>query len=297
MDAHHAIKIDPAKFKFIAAMDIYGTSFIKDEYLFPPEADFSELETRAGEFLAKMPYCSPYSISTGEMTPRRFEYKGKFMQFSPSLIGLPGVRDFDVLIYCITWVANAAMDGRDEGVGPVYQFDVEDFFKLSGRARNSEREANFIQGLDRLTGSTILTNTTPIGLEATSCNFVEKYQLGRDDTGRLKTVTLKIPQRFYCLAHNQYFDELHPDYFTLSAVRRLIYLFLKQHCGSDEGLTVTFAKLHEITGATSPLRKFLPVIKDLVDKPMPEFSVELNQASETLTFIGLDGECMGAITQ
>ncbi len=297
MDAYQTIKINPATFKFIAAMDIFGTSFIKDEYLFPPEADFSELETRAGEFLANMPYCSPYSISTGEMTPRRFEYKGKFMQFSPSQIGLPSVRDFDVLIYCITWVANAAMDGRDEDVGPVYQFDVEDFFKFSGRARNSEREGNFIQGLERLAGSNILTNTTPIGLDAASCNFVERYQLGRDDTGRLHTVTLKLPHRLYCLAHNEYFDLIHPDYFTLSAVRRLIYLFLKQHCGSDEGLTVTFAKLHEITGATSPLRKFLPVIMDLVDKPIPEFSVELNQASETLTFIGLEGERMGAIAQ
>ena len=288
MKKYQAIKINPATFKFIAAMDIFGTSFIKDEYLFPPEAEWDELETRAEAFLANTPYCSPYSISTGELTPRRFEYKGKFMQFSPSPTGLPTVRDLDVLIYCITWIANAAMDGRDGDVGPEYQFDVEDFYKFSGRAQNGERENVLIQGLERLAGSTILTNTTPIGLEATSCNFVEKYQLGRDDSGRLKTVTLKIPHRFYCLAHNEFFDPIHPDYFTLSAARRLIYLFLKQHCGCDVKLPVTFAKLHEVTGSASPLRKFLPVIYELVTKPLPEFSSEGMGASETLSFICIE---------
>lgn len=297
MDKYPAIKITTSTFKFIAVMDIFGTSFIKDADLFPPEADWTELETMAGEFLVNTPYCSPYSISTGEMTPRRFEYKDKFMQFSPSPTGLPTIRDFDVLIYCITWTANAAMDGRDADVGPVYQFDVEDFYRFSGRARNSEREGNFIRGLERLAGSIITTNTTPIGLDADSFKHVLKYELGRDAAGRLKTVTLKIPHRFYRLAHNEFFDPIHPDYFTLSAARRLIYLFLKQHCGSEEKLPVTFAKLHEVTGSTSPLRKFLPVINELVAKPLPEFSVELNQTIETLTFIGLEREQSGATAQ
>lgn len=288
MDAK-AIKINPTTFKFIAALDIFCTSFIKDSDLFPPEADWTELETRAAEFLVDTPYCSPYSISTGVMTPRRYEYKDKFMQFSPSPTGLPTVRDLDVLIYCITWIANAALDGRDSDVGAVYQFDVEDFFKFSKRGSGGAQVEGLLQGLERLAGGNLLTNTTPIGLDATSCNFVEEYQLGRDDGGRLKTVTLKLPPRIYCLVHNEFFVPLHLDYLSLSSVRRQVYLFLKQHCGCDVGLTVTFAKLHEISGATSPLRKFLPVIKELVEKPLPEFAVELNQAGESLTFIGISG--------
>jgi len=297
MEQHQAIKIDPTTFKFIATLDIFAASFIKDEGLFPPEADLSAREAMCDEFLAGTPYCSPYAISTGQMKPRRFDYKDRFIQFSPSPTGLATIRDLDVLTYCITWIANAALDGRDEDVGPVYQFDVEDFFKFSGRTRNSEREGNFIQGLDRLVGSNSSTNTTPIGLEAATFPFVEMYQLGRDDTGRLKTVTLKIPHRFYCLAHNEFFVEIHPEYFTLSTVRRLIYLFLKQHCGCDVGLTVTFTKLHEISGATSPLRKFLPVINELVEKPLPEFSVEIDQEGEKLIFIGVEHEQIYADAQ
>lgn len=287
MDVYQAIKIDPATFKFIAVIDVFSNAFIKDADLFPLEAD-TDLNARADEFLAGMPYCSPYSISTAEMSPRRFDYKNKFIQFSPSPTGLPTIRDFDVLIYCVTWIANAAMDGRDEDVGPVYQFDVEDFYKFSGRAQNGERENVLIQGLERLAGSSIQTNTKPLGLDSVASNFIEKYQLGRDEAGRLRTLKIKLPHMVYCLAHNELFDQIHPDYFPLSAARRLIYLFLKQYCGSDEKLPVPFAKLHEVTGSASPLRKFLPVINEMVTKPLPEFSSEEIGAAETLSFICIE---------
>jgi len=285
MRKKQAIKIDSSAFKFIAELDIFGLSFIKDVDLFPPDAEYEVLGARAAEFMADLPYCSPYAISAGDMKPRRFEYKGKFIQFSPSPNGLPTIRDFDVLIYCITWIVNAALEGRDDDVGSTYEFEVEDFYRFSGRPRNGERESLFIQGLDRLAGSTVTTNTKPIGLDNQSFNFVEHYQLDQDERGRLKSVRIKIPHTFYCLAHNEFFGTVHSDYFTLSAARRLIYLFIKQICGSEEKLLVPYSKLYAVTGSTSPLRKFLPVIDELVTKPLPEFSSEKNEGAENLSVI------------
>ena len=285
MNKPQPIQINPATFKFIAELDIFGLSFIKDVDLFPPDAEYEVLGARAAEFMADLPHCSPYAISAGDIKPRRFEYKGKFIQFSPSPNGLPTIRDYDVLIYCITWIANAALEGRDDDVGSTYEFEVEDFYKFSGRPRNGERESLFIQGLDRLAGSTVTTNTKPIGLDNQSFNFVEHYQLDQDERGRLKSVRIKIPHTFYCLAHNEFFGTVHSDYFTLSAARRLIYLFLKQLCGSEEKLLVPYSKLYAVTGSTSPLRKFLPVIDELVTKPLPEFSSEKNDGAENLSVI------------
>jgi len=285
MGKKQAIKIDSSAFKFIAELDIFGLSFIKDVDLFPPDAEYEVLGASAAEFMADLPYCSPYAISAGDMKPRRFEYKGKFIQFSPSPNGLPTIRDFDVLIYCITWIVNAALEGRDDDVGSTYEFEVEDFYRFSGRPRNGERESLFIQGLDRLAGSTVTTNTKPIGLDNQSFNFVEHYQLDQDERGRLKSVRIKIPHTLYCLAHNEFFGTVHSDYFTLSAARRLIYLFLKQLCGSEEKLLVPYSKLYAVTGSTSPLRKFLPVIDELVTKPLPEFSSEKNDGAENLSVI------------
>ena len=285
MNKPQPIQINPATFKFIAELDIFGLSFIKDVDLFPPDAEYEVLGARAAEFMADLPHCSPYAISAGDIKPRRFEYKGKFIQFSPSPNGLPTIRDYDVLIYCITWIANAALEGRDDDVGSTYEFEVEDFYKFSGRSQNGNREETFTQGLDRLAGSTVTTNTKPIGLDNQSFNFVEHYQLNQDERGRLKSVRIKIPHTFYCLAHNEFFGTVHSDYFTLSAARRLIYLFLKQLCGSEEKLLVPYSKLYAVTGSTSPLRKFLPVIDELVTKPLPEFSSEKNDGAENLSVI------------
>ena len=284
MRKKQAIKIDSSAFKFIAELDIFGLSFIKDVDLFPPDAEYEVLGARAAEFMADLPYCSPYAISAGDIKPRRFEYKGKFIQFSPSPNGLPTIRDYDVLIYCITWIVNAALEGRDDDVGSTYEFEVEDFYRFSGRPQNGNREETFTQGLDRLAGSNITTNTKPIGLDNQSFSFVESYQLDKDKSGRLKSVRIKLPHTIYCLAHNEFFGTVHSDYFTLSSARRLIYLFIKQLCGSEEKLLVPYSKLYAVTGSTSPLRKFLPVIDELVTKPLPEFSSEKIEEAEKLSF-------------
>lgn len=285
MEKPQAIKIASSAFKFIASLDIFAASFIKDEDLFPSEAAPADRQALYDEFVVDLPYCSPFAISVGDVKPRRYEYKGKFMEFIPSPQGLPTIRDFDVLIYCVTWIANAALDGRDDDVGATYEFEVEDFYRFAGRPRHGERESLFIQGLERLAGSSISTNTRPIGLNYASLNFIEKYQFGRDEAGRLRTVEIRLPHWIYCLAHNEYFNRIHRDYFNQSAARRLIYLFLKQYCGKKERLTVPYAKLHEVTGSTSPLRKFKPLIDELIAKPLPEITSDKDDVAEKLSAI------------
>jgi len=280
-----AIRIQSSAFKLIASLDLFAASFIKDEDLFPSDAPPADRQAMYEEFTADLPFCSPFAISAGDVKPRRFEYKGKFIEFTPDPTGLPTIRDFDVLIYCVTWIANAALEGRDADVGATYELEVEDFYRLAGRPRHGERENLFIQGLERLVGGNILTNTRPIGLNNPSFNFIEEYHLERDEAGRLKTVRIKLPHTIYCLAHNEFFDKIHRDYFNQSAVRRLIYLFLKQYCGSADRLSVPYAKLHAVTCSTSPLRKFKPIIDELIAKPLPEFSSEKDDGAEKTSTI------------
>jgi hypothetical protein len=278
-----AIKIQSSAFKFIASLDLFAVSFIKDEDLFPSDAPPPNRQVMYDEFAADLPYCPAFAISAGDVKPRRFDYKGKFIEFTPGPNGLPTIRDFDVLIYCVTWIANAALEGRDADVGAIYEFEVDDFYAFAGRPRNGDRENLFVQGLERLAGGNILTNTRPIGLDNQSFHFIETYQQDRDEAGRLKTVRITLPHTVYCLAHNEFFDPIHADYFALSAVRRLIYLFIKQFCGGENALLVPFTKLHSVTGSTSPLRKFLPVIDELVAKPLPEFSSIKNEGAENIS--------------
>ena len=49
-------------------------------------------------------------------------------------------------------------------------------------------------------------------------------------------------------------------------------------------VTLSIAKLHQMSGATSPLRKLKQTLRDLTDTPIPGHSFEINEADETVTF-------------
>ncbi|MEQ1590443.1 MAG: replication initiator protein A [Gallionella sp.] len=267
-------------------------SFIKDNDLYPvPKVKIGSEMTaflEKGEaFSNDMPYCAAHAIKTGDMTMRRLEYKGKFIEFCPSQTGLPTVRDFDILLYCQSWIGNAALEERDDDIGPVYEIDVEEFFEFAGRGRGDNRESSFIEALERLAGSTINTNTKPFEHCSSSFKYIQQYRLGRDAFGRLKTATLKIPHRILFLIHNDIFDIYDRGFLELSPVRRQIYMFLKNFCVAGYSLTLPFEKIHQLTGATSPLRKFMPVIEDLASSQLVGYLVEVNRAYEMVTFTEL----------
>lgn len=269
-------------------------SFIKDSDLYPVPDEENRTEMTAllakGEaFFYDAPYCSAFAIKTGEMTTRRLDYKGKFIEFCPSPAGLPTVRDFDILLYCQSWIGNAALEGRDEDIGLVYEIDVEEFFDFAARARGDNREGSFIEALERLAGSTINTNTKPFEHRTSSFKYIQQYRLERDASGRLKSVTLKIPHRVVFLIHNSIFDTYERGFLGLSPVRRLIYMYLKNFCIAGFPMAISFEKLHLMTGATSPLRKFMPVIDDLAHNPIIGYSVDVDRVAEMIVFTSILG--------
>jgi hypothetical protein len=64
-------------------------------------------------------------------------------------------------------------------------------------------------------------------------------------------------------------------------------MFLKNFCVAGYSLTLPFEKIHQLTGATSPLRKFMPVIEDLASSQLVGYLVEVNRAYEMVTFTEL----------
>ncbi|MHB9100340.1 MAG: replication initiator protein A, partial [Sulfuricella sp.] len=59
-------------------------------------------------------HCPPFALSAGDLKARRFDLDGQFFEITPSATGLPTMRDKDVLIYCVSWLANALFDERHE---------------------------------------------------------------------------------------------------------------------------------------------------------------------------------------
>lgn len=294
MEDHRIIKVNSGAFKHLIFLDICIESFLRDVDLFCTDEDMTEdakavYREKRKELIANLPYRTTFALNPGDMNARRIEYKGKFLEIFPSPTGLPTLRDLDILLYCESWIGNAPIEDRDNDIYRVFQFEVEDFLEFSGRSMGGDRDDRLIQALDRLAGSKITTNTIPFGQNYnTSFSYIPKYRLERDASGKIKTVTLKITYRIFYLIQNDIFDYYHPDFLRLSPIRRAIYMVVM--CHKEElfsPATLSIATLHQMTGATSPLRKFKQTLRDLMDNPIPGHSFEINEAYETVTFTQL----------
>ena len=178
--------------------------------------------------------CTPFALSAGDLEARRFDLDGQFFEITPSATGLPTVRDKDVWIYCASWLANAMFDERNKDLSRNLRFTARDFLDFSKRGNGGAQYDGLAQALDRLAGSKITTNIRPpdeIKECGDSFNLI-RYAAERDSDGRIDAVNIELPERLYHSATDwTQVCAMHPDYFTLTPLHRLIYLLAKIHCG------------------------------------------------------------------
>ncbi len=243
--------------------------------------------------------CTPFSLSAGDMKARRFDLEGKFFEITPSATGLPTMRDKDVLICCASWLANAMFDERHEDLSRNLRFTTRDFLDFSRRGNGGAQYDGMAQALDRLAGSKITTNIRPpdeIKECGDSFNLI-RYEAERDRDGRIDAVSIELPARLYhCATDWAQVCAMHPDYFSLAPLRRLIYLLAKMHCGEWQPWGVSLDELHRLTGCSSPLRKFKNSVQGLLtDNAIPEYRIEMDVQEMTVTFYRLPGATPGLV--
>ena len=200
------------------------------------------------------------------------------------------MRDKDVWIYCVSWLANAMFDERHKDLSSNLRFTARDFLDFSKRGNGGAQYDGLAQALDRLAGSKITTNIRPPA-EIKECggsfNLI-RYEVERDRDGRIDAVNIKLPERLYHFATDwTHVCAMHPDYFSLTPLRRLIYILAKIQCGEWQPWVVSLNELHQLTGGASPFRKFKQFVQELKDNPIPEFRVEVDAQNATPTFYRL----------
>ena len=234
---------------------------------------------------------SHFALSAGDMKARRFDLDGQFFEITPSATGLPTVRDMDVLIYCVSWLANALFDERHKDLSRNLRFTARDFLDFSKRGNGGAQYDGLAQALDRLAGSKITTNILPpdeIKKCGDSFNLI-RYEAERDRDGRIDAVSIELPDRlYYCATDWTQVCAMHPDYFSLTPLHRLIYMLAKIHCGEWQPWVVSINELHRLTGCSSPLRKFKNSVQGLLtDNAIPEYRIEMDAQEMTVTFYRL----------
>ncbi|MEQ1742934.1 MAG: replication initiator protein A [Candidatus Nitrotoga sp.] len=238
-------------------------------------------------------YCPFFALSAGDLKARRFDLDGQFFEITPSATGLPTVRDMDVLMFCVSWLANARFDERHKDLSRNLRFTARDFLDFSKRGNGGAQYDGLAQALYRLAGSKITTNIRPpdeIKECGESFNLI-RYEAERDCDGRIDAVRIELPERLYhCATDWAQVYAMHPDYFSLTPLHRLIYILAKIQCGEWQPWVVSLNELHRLTGCSSPLRKFKNSVQGLLkDSAIPEYRIEIDAQETTVTFYRLSG--------
>ncbi|MDP3608031.1 MAG: replication initiator protein A [Methylophilus sp.] len=288
---------------------------------------------------------SHFALSAGDMKARRFDLDGQFFEITPSATGLPTVRDMDVLMFCVSWLANALFDERHKDLSCNLRFTARDFLDFSKRGNGGAQYDGLAQALDRLAGSKITTNIRPpaeinpdssldsiqgdllasvrpepveghsvpvhvvrqahherlnglFGIKECGDRFnLIRYEAERDRDGRIDAVNIELPERLYhCATDWTQVCTMHPDYFSLTPLHRLIYMLAKIRCGEWQPWVVSLNELHRLTGCSSPLRKFRNSVQGLLtDNAIPEYRIEMDAQETTVTFYRLPGATPGLV--
>ena len=233
-------------------------------------------------------HCPPFALSAGDLESRRFDLDGQFFEIIPSAKGLPTMRDKDVWLYCVSWLANAMFDERHKDLSRNLRFTAREFLDFSKRGNGGAQYDGLVQALDRLAGSKITTNIPPpaeIKESGDSFNFI-RYEAELDRDGRIDAVNIELPERLYHFAAEwTHVCAMHPDYFMLTPLHRLIYILAKIHCGVWQPWAVPLDGLYRLTGCSSPFRNFKISVQGLLkDNSIPEYWMEMDAQKVTATF-------------
>jgi hypothetical protein len=227
-----------------------------------------------------------FTLSTKpDMTPRRYEMNGNWLEVVPSNIGLATVFDRDILIYCISQCMAALNEGRK--VHRTMRFAAHDLLKATNRATNDRGYKLFKDALNRLRNTNIQTNITTAGVEQwETFGFIDSAKVVRETRdGRMQAVEITLSDWLFNAIDAKGKDILtiSPQYFQLrKPLERRLYEIARKSCGTkNRMLRFGLEKLRMKTGSQSRLKEFRRMVKAIVDmnvekNHIPDYTFELD---------------------
>jgi len=203
-----------------------------------------------------------------DMTTRRYENNGQWVEVRPSSKGLATVFDRDVIIYCISQCVARLNDGLP--VPRTLQFKAYDLLVATNRdIRGGGRSYKLLRdALDRLQGTQTATNIVTGGQEELDVfSLIDRYKIVRETRdGRMQDVQVTLSDWvFNAIAATEVLT-LNKRYFQLARpLERRLYEIARKHCGDKEEWPIWLETLHLKTGSQSTLREFRRLLKAVIE--------------------------------
>jgi len=223
-----------------------------------------------------------FSLSTKpDRRQRRYELQDRFVEITPSVLGLATIHDRDILIYCISQLIAAANEGRK--VSSTVRFKAYDLLIATNRMTNGQGYEALKSALERLRGTTISTNIITGGVEQLDVfGLIDKAKIVRQARdGRMQEVEVELSDWVFNAIRSNEVLTLHRDYFRLrKPLERRIYELARKHCGAKAEWRIGLELLQKKCGSSSSIREFRRLVQGIVASDaehnhMPDYGIRL----------------------
>ncbi len=219
-----------------------------------------------------------FSLSTKPDTRiLRYEHRDVAVEIAPSVHGLATIYDKDVLIYCVSQLMAKKNDGQP--ISQTLHLNAHELLVWTNRETSGDGYRRLKEALQRLSGTRITTNIKAGGEMFTEgFGLIESWRIVRETkSGRMSEMQVRISDWVYKIIEGSEVLTLSRDYFRLrKPTDRRIYELARKHCGEQEEWRITLELLHKKTGASSHLREFRSMVRELSKEDhLPDYSVAL----------------------
>lgn len=225
-----------------------------------------------------------FSLSTKpDRRIRRYEHHDRFVEITPSVIGLATMHDRDILIYCISQLIAGLNEGRE--LTRTVRFKAYDLLKATNRMTNGQGYDGLKAAMERLRGTTISTNIVTGGEEQLDVfGLIDRARIVRQTRdGRMQDVEITLSDWVFNAIRAREVLTLHRDYFRLrKPLERRIYELARKHCGQKDEWRISLDLLQKKCGSSSTSREFKRLIQTIIAQDaehahMPDYAIALEE--------------------
>jgi plasmid replication initiation protein len=200
------------------------------------------------------------------------------LEIAPSGLGLPTIKDKDILIFCISQLMH--LKNRGEEIGKRVRFSARELSIATNRPIGGNHYKRLEQAFKRLQG-TQFTSTIRTGdkRELRIFSLVDQagFVMQAEGAWRLDYCEVILSDWFMRAIEKNEVVTISNDYFRLRRpLERRIYEIARKHCGEQKRWQINLENLQNKTGSNAPLKKFRLNIRQIIEGDhLPFYNLEL----------------------
>ena len=203
------------------------------------------------------------------------------LKIIPSGLGLPTIKDKDILIFCISQLMHLKNQGKP--IGKSVRFSARALMVATNRPIDGDSYSRLEQAFQRLVGTTFTTNIRTGGkIETRVFSLVESGGFVRTDDDRFRLDYCEVVLSDWLMRAIEASEvvSISPDYFRLRRpLERRLYEIARKHCGSQKRWHIGLEKLQAKTGSNAPLKRFRLNLRQIIEEdntPFYRFELDAN---------------------